>query len=275
MWPGFSLVTGAMIQRHGLAAHGNDANSWTNRHYFVGPQHVTVHWNGGGLRFAEASAALHVDVPGQYKALVLADIDGDGAPDFIAGGDQQNSRVFVNRVAPAGTSLALRLAGTTSNPLGLGARVDVDVGDGSPVRHLIAGGSVSPYAFAEPLVFAGLGKAAAAARVTITWPSGVTQVIQNVAGGSVHRVAEPPSIVLSPAGRHAPADGRSTVAVVVSPPWPEPVVVLVSGRPAPVAVGPDGKVTATLVAPTQPGVDRVDVRVGDRELGVHPRVWWD
>src|SRR5213075_1032296 len=132
------------------------------------PQRLAAAWNGGQLHFADVSGALHLDRAGQFIALTVTDLDGDGAPDLIAGGSQEPPRVYHNEIQGGG-ALSLRLRGTTSNPLGLGARLALTTPDGK-TQHAVCGSLIGANVMSEPLVFFGMGSAASG-RLDIDWPS--------------------------------------------------------------------------------------------------------
>jgi len=248
-------------------AHGNDESAWDGDR--IGPQRLSAHWNGGGLRFADVSSAVHLDRPGQFMALSVTDLDGDGDPDLLAGGEQEPPRVYENAIA-GGHALSLRLRGTTSNPLGLGARVTVVAG--GRTQRAIAGGLAAPLAMPEPLLFFGLGDAVTA-DVQVDWPSGTRQALAGQAVDRLVVVREPPSIVIDPPSREVPADGTSKVRVTVNPPTAGRVTVEVDGQAVAVAVDGPAAV-AEVTAPTAPGSAVVRVSVDGRALGVRPRLFF-
>lgn len=74
--------------------------------------------------------------------------------------------------------LSLRLVGTISNRSAIGARVEVR----TPIRttvQKVSGGAGRGNQNSLPLEF-GLGTTESVARVTIRWPSGLVQVIEDV-----------------------------------------------------------------------------------------------
>ena len=81
-----------------VAAHGNDHGSWTDPRTFTGPQRTLAHWNTGGMRFADVSAALHLDRRGQWMSLAVDDLDEDGDPDLLVGGQGEMPRLYRNDI---------------------------------------------------------------------------------------------------------------------------------------------------------------------------------
>jgi hypothetical protein len=265
-----------------VAANGNDAATWFIPEAYTGPQHATVFWNAGGFNYREATDAVHLGRPGQWMSLAVDDLDGDGDADLIVGGQGEVPRVYRNDIASGNHGLTLTLRGTTSNTLGVGARVQVQLPDGSRQVH-INGGMASTLITSTPRVFVGLGPSDHASLLRVTWPSGTVQELRDVPAGAL-RIEEPPSIALAPATRHVPADGRSTARVTVTPRALDGTVradarvevALRYGTGSVSAGAWNGSAwEATVTAPSAPGSGVLEVRVDGVPLTVRPRVWWD
>jgi hypothetical protein len=85
--------------------------------------------------------------------------------------------------------LTLKLTGHKSNRDGIGAVVKVSTEEGSQwVTVTSAGGYLSSN---DVRAHFGLGSQARAKRIEIRWPSGIVQVLQDVAGDRILRVEEP------------------------------------------------------------------------------------
>ena len=105
-----------------------------------------------------------------------------------------------------------------------------------------------------------------------------------LAAGQLHVIREPETVTVYPPSRAVPADGASTVRVRVTPRAPDGSPRAVD-RVALVVTHGTGRVTqpmtpsgesweAELTAPTQPGSARLEVRIDDDALPLHPRVFW-
>jgi hypothetical protein len=102
-----------------------------------------------------------------------ADIDDDGDLDLVS------RRLFRNDL-PAGSHwLEVHLEGTTSNRAAIGARVDVVCGDLSLSRQ-VEGGKGTTNQSSLTLHF-GLGDCAGDASLSVTWPSGLTETLTDLA----------------------------------------------------------------------------------------------
>ena len=267
-----------------VTAHGNDNASWHQPSAFIGPQRTTAHLNNGGRAFVDVSERLGLARPGQWRSMTVGDLDRDGAPDLVVGGQGEFPRVYRNAIRGPHAGFALRLRGTSSNHLGVGARVTVLPRPGAPAQLHVASSVASPYVYAEPLVFVGLGGTDPATQVSIRWPSGVLQVLRDVAPGALHEVVEPSLFTLDPPSRHVAADGAATVTIRVTPRHEDgslrsadAVTVALRGPGTlaqPAQRTPTGW-EARVVAPSVPGSTRVDLTIDGVAVGVHPRIWWD
>ena len=157
--------------------------------------------NVGGLRFEDVGAAWGLGQPGFSNGAATADLDNDGDLDLVVNNLGGAASVYLNTAAERGaTSLVVTLVGEGANTGGVGARVTVradstgeQASEAFPTRGYLS--SVDPR-----LVF-GLGGAASAARVQVTWPDGRVQTLTDVAAGPLtlrQADAGPPSEAPAP-----------------------------------------------------------------------------
>lgn len=119
-----------------------------------------------------------------------SDVDGDKDMDLLAG------RLWLNRMAPTGRVLRLRLQGGArpddfrgwSNRDAIGASVIAEVG-GKILWRQVEGGTGTGCQNTR-LIHLGLGTADRADRVTVRWPSGRVTVLKDVSGDEVIDVSE-------------------------------------------------------------------------------------
>jgi hypothetical protein len=154
------------------------------------PQEHSLFRNLGGGRFEDVSSGggPFFDLKTVGRGACFADYDGDGRMDaFLVnlGGPGQ----LLHNVSPGGAHwLMVNLTGVKSNRDGIGAVVEVTAGGVTQRAERV---SSSGYLSQDDWrLHFGLGKAARVEKLTVAWPSGVRQVIENVAADQVLTVTE-------------------------------------------------------------------------------------
>ena len=259
-----------------LVAHGDDTSRFFGSDPSPGPQWLTAHLNGGDFRFLDATEALGLGRPGGFRALTVGDLDGDADVDIIVGGLGEAPRVYRNDLETPHRAIALRLVGTNSNSLGVGAHVFITPLGASAEQHHVVGAMASPKTISPMSVFAGLGTAIGA-DVRVLWPSGVMQVVEGLIAGETHVITEPQRVTLTPSSRHVALDETATIVITPEAPGAR-VSVSVSHGEGAVSEGverEDGAWVFTLTPPAQPGSARLQITIDDAPLPIAPRLWWD
>jgi len=146
---------------------------------------------GGKFRNVSASAGESFQIPAVHRGAALGDLDNDGAMDAVVSVLNGPARVFHNTTRNGNHWLLLQLTGTKSNRMGIGARIRVTAEDGS-MRYNHATTSTGFASSSDPRVHFGLGASATAKEIDIVWPSGVHQVLKDVAADRIVPITEPP-----------------------------------------------------------------------------------
>ncbi len=109
------------------------------------------------------------------RGVAVADFDGDGRLDLAINNNNAAPTIYRNRLAASGNWLQLLLAGSSSNPDAVGARVSLtlaaDGGQSKTLTRWVEAGSGYASQSDFPLHF-GLGEASDVEAIEITWPSG-------------------------------------------------------------------------------------------------------
>ena len=157
---------------------------------YAQPDHLFLQGADGRFRQAELSAgAARVS-----RAAAAADLDGDGDLDLVSLELDGAVRVLLNRVRSPGEGdgpgwLRVRLVARGANRDALGARVVAEWEGGRRLAEVrTAGGFQSAV---PPEVHFGLGAAHAVRRLTVHWPSGREQVLEDVAADRLLVLEEP------------------------------------------------------------------------------------
>ena len=114
-------------------------------------------------------------VRGDAKALVVVDLGGDGWPDFLVSRNNSTSLAFRNGGTPGCNSMRVLLRGPTGNPTAIGARVTVELADGTTQTSEVHAGS-GYYSQSSAACFFGWPDSSPARQVRVRWPSGTTTV---------------------------------------------------------------------------------------------------
>ncbi len=144
--------------------------------------------NNGDGSFTDVGYLEGADRTEDGYVIAPADIDNDGRQDLVlrhcdpSPGLAFESVTVLRNVGATGNSLRVAARGTQNSTDGYGATVTAWVGNRRIVREIRG---VSGAVQGEPVAFIGLGTAQRADRVEIRWPTGATQVQQNVPSGRV------------------------------------------------------------------------------------------
>jgi hypothetical protein len=124
-----------------------------------------------------------------HRGAAFADFNNDGQMDIAVVALDDQPSLLMNQGVPGHHWVLVRLAGTTSNRFGIGARVTVLADGMRQIREVKAGGS-----FASCNDFRahfGLGKAGIIEELTVAWPSGKVSKLTNVLVDRVMTIEEP------------------------------------------------------------------------------------
>jgi hypothetical protein len=153
---------------------------------------VTVLRNLANGRFQNLTRAPGSDtqIAANYKGMAMGDIDNDGRIDAVLLVLNGPARVLRN-VSPNNHGwLLIELTGSKSNRMGIGAKIRV-TDDRGLVQHNHATVSTGYAATSDHRVHFGFGEAKRVKEIEIRWPSGIRQVLQDVAVNQILKVREP------------------------------------------------------------------------------------
>jgi hypothetical protein len=112
-------------------------------------------------------------VPGDAKALAVLDLDLDGWPDFLVSRNNDTSLAFRNAGRAGRHSLRIELRGPAGNPTAVGARLTVELTDGSTQTSEVYAGS-GYYSQSSAACFFGWPDSNPPKQIRVRWPSGVS-----------------------------------------------------------------------------------------------------
>jgi hypothetical protein len=129
--------------------------------------------DGRGHFTAVPPAESGLVVPRDAKALVVLDLDHDGWPDFLVSRNNDDVLAFRNGGVAGRRSVSIMLRGSAGNPTGVGARITVELADGSTRNSEVYAGS-GYYSQSTSACFFGYSDANPPRQVRVRWPLGMT-----------------------------------------------------------------------------------------------------
>jgi enediyne biosynthesis protein E4 len=146
--------------------------------------------DGRGHFEAVAPLASGLVVPGDAKALAVADISRDGWPGFLVTRNNGVTLAFRNGGIAGRRSVDIRLRGAPGNPTAVGARITAALADGSSETAEVQAGS-GYYSQSTPGCFFGYADGNPPVRIIVRWPSGAVTEHAFAAGAPVLAIAAP------------------------------------------------------------------------------------
>ena len=166
----------------------NVADFATGRRY-AEPNSVFRNLGNGKFQDASDQAGASFQIAAAHRGVAFGDLDNDGRIDAVVTVLNGPARVFRNESENANHWVLLRLLGNRSNRMGIGAQVKLTTADGSS-QYNHATTSVGFAGSSDSRVHFGLGAAARIAEIEIRWPSGIRQVLKDVAADRIVTIEE-------------------------------------------------------------------------------------
>jgi hypothetical protein len=160
---------------NGRVARGRAANPRLGRHWSRYAERNQLLAGDGRGRFTDRSAADRplCGTPGVYRALVVADLNGDGAPDLLVTAVGGRARLYRNVVPRRGHWLLVRAVDPALHRDAYGAEITVRAGGRRRVSGIYPGqGYLCSH---DPRAHFGLGSAARVDAIEVRWPDGVRE----------------------------------------------------------------------------------------------------
>ncbi len=176
-----------------FVARGNvmdDIDAVSKHFHYAEPN--AVFRNRGNGQFEDVSGGAGADFTraAPHRGLAYGDLDNDGRIDLVVTQLRGPVQVFHNISENHNHWLLLKLTGTKSNRMAIGAQIRVTTGDGQSQYNEVTT-STGYAASSDPRVHFGLGRFAAAREIEIRWPSGVRQSLRDVKADRIVAVTEP------------------------------------------------------------------------------------
>jgi enediyne biosynthesis protein E4 len=152
-----------------------------------------LYWNLKNGAFRDITGTSPLLQQGRSsRGLATADFDGDGTLEIVAVNMNEAPSLYQLHTA-RGNALIVELAGTKSNRSAIGARVSVEAGELRLAEEVRSGSGFASQS--DFRLHFGLGKASAASKVAIRWPSGATEEFAAVGANQFITIKEGSGIV--------------------------------------------------------------------------------
>ncbi len=159
------------------------------RHY---PEPNAVFRNLGNGKFADVSATTGADFQKEaaHRGVAFGDLFNDGRVDAVVSVLNGPAELFHNISATGNHWILLKLVGTKSNRMAIGAQVRLTAADGSKQWNEVTT-AVGYASSSDPRVHFGLGKNNRIREVEIRWPSGLLQTLRDLGVDQILEITEP------------------------------------------------------------------------------------
>ena len=122
------------------------------------------------------------------RGIAVGDVNNDGRLDFVVFNADGPPSLFINTTQNKNHRVLLRLVGTKSNRMAIGARVTVEAGGMTQIDEVRGGGGYN--SSSDTRLHFGLGAAAVIAKIEVRWPSGLHQTFQNIPADALYEITE-------------------------------------------------------------------------------------
>jgi len=156
------------------------------------PEPNTIFRNLGNGKFEDVSATAGPDfqVEAAHRGVAFGDLDNDGRVDMVVSVLNGPAKLFHNITENGNHWILLKLVGTKSNRMAIGAQIRITTEDGKKQWNEVTT-AVGYASSSDPRVHFGLGKNEKIKEMEIRWPSGTKQLLMDVAVDRILTIEEP------------------------------------------------------------------------------------
>lgn len=151
---------------------------------------VQLFRNEQGRKFEEIAdqAGLNAGPAQSRRGTAFGDVNNDGNLDMLVFNVAEPPSLFLNETKNHNHRILLRLIGTKSNKMAIGARVTVTTDETTQVDEVRGGGSY--LSSSDTRLHFGLGASTSIKMLKVRWPSGLVQHFANVSPDALYEIIE-------------------------------------------------------------------------------------
>jgi hypothetical protein len=156
------------------------------------PEPNSIFRNTGNGKFVDVSESAGADfqIAGAHRGAAFGDLFNDGHIDAVVTVLGGQVKLLRNISQSANHWISLKLSGTKSNRMGIGAQIHITTADGKQQWNEVTT-AVGYTSSSDSRVHFGLGKNQRVKDIEIRWPSGIWQTLHDVPADQILTVEEP------------------------------------------------------------------------------------
>ena len=143
-----------------------------------------------GLFGLAQAAGASFQVPSAHRGLAFGDLDNDGGMDAVVSVLNGAAKVFHNTTRNQNHWLLIKLSGTKSNRMGIGAQIHITTEDGRQQWNEVTT-AVGYTSSSDSRVHFGLASNRRIKEIEVRWPSRIRQILHDVAADQILTIEEP------------------------------------------------------------------------------------
>lgn len=145
--------------------------------------------NRGDLTFENVSSSFGLNWPGVSHGAAFVDLDQDGDGDWVVNNLNDQALVYENKPSIPNNFLKIQLSGKQKNTFALGARIEIRLPNGKKQMKTLfpQSGYLSS---SDPSILFGLGTEEVVSQLSVIWPKGNFQILENVKANQSLRIIE-------------------------------------------------------------------------------------